>query len=195
VREIAPQVLRKIVQHRARRAGGGMVFPQAEAVERRHAKMFARGQDSRLRREYPILVGLQRAEHRREQRLQAGGCFRQNDFRRAQSIHLREERCIVIDLGGLECSGREIDHSDANRFSAWSDSREVIVSIRVEHPLVEVSAGGKDLCDFPFDELAWFRLFELFADGNLAPGAEQFGDVGVGRMKGNAAHRDNATFG
>src|SRR5262249_24571506 len=53
----------------------------------------------------------------------------------------------------------------------------------------------KDLGDLAFNELARTRILDLIADGHLASCAEQSSDVGVGCVKGNAAHGNYAAFG
>ena len=53
---VAAQMLREIMQRRARRAdGGGAVF-QPETVERRHFEMVAHGVKRRFRRKGPVVV-------------------------------------------------------------------------------------------------------------------------------------------
>ena len=50
---VAPQMLREVMQHRARRADGRGAILQPEAVERRHLEMLAHGEQRGLRRERP----------------------------------------------------------------------------------------------------------------------------------------------
>jgi hypothetical protein len=45
-----------------------------------------------------------------------------------------------------------------------------------------VRARAEDLRDGAFDQLAGAGLFELVADGDLAPGLEDAGDVAAGGM-------------
>ena len=59
MRHVPPQVLRKIMQHRARRADGRAAILQPEAIERRDFEMFAHGELRGFRREHPIFVGVQ----------------------------------------------------------------------------------------------------------------------------------------
>jgi hypothetical protein len=55
-------------------------------------------------------------------------------------------------------------------------------------------AGRQDLGDLAFDELTGFRFFDLFTDGDFLAGLEQSGNVGVGRVIRDTAHRHVAAF-
>ena len=60
----------------------------------------------------------------------------------------------------------------------------------VEKVLLDRRAGRNDLDNVALhDALAGSRLGELLADGDLFAVLEQAGDVGSGRVVGNAAHR------
>ena len=50
-------------------------------------------------------------------------------------------------------------------------------------------AGREDLRDLAFDELAGPGVFHLIADGHFASAFQDAGDVIVGRVKRQAAHR------
>ena len=50
------------------------------------------------------------------------------------------------------------------------------------------------MCHLALDQLTWPGLFDLIANGHLAPGAKQSADVGIRSMKRNAAHGDLPAF-
>jgi len=56
---IAPQMLRQVMQHGARRANRRRPILQAEPVQRGNLEMLAHGEQSRLRREDPAIVSVQ----------------------------------------------------------------------------------------------------------------------------------------
>src|ERR1017187_10885289 len=56
---VAAQVLRKIMQCRARRADGGGAVLQPEAVERRDLEMVAHGVKRGFRRERPVVIAVE----------------------------------------------------------------------------------------------------------------------------------------
>ncbi len=51
-------------------------------------------------------------------------------------------------------------------------------------------AGREDLRDFAFGQLAGTRFLRLVADGDLASGFEDAGDVAVGGVMRQTAHGD-----
>lgn len=81
------------------------------------------------------------------------------------------------------------------KFSGGADGSEKIVPLRREHPFIEMRAGRENLRDLALDELAGARVFDLVADGDLAPGLEDAGNVVVQRVGRDAAHRHHAAFG
>ena len=58
-----------------------------------------------------------------------------------------------------------------------------------------MGARTENLRHLALDKLARPRLLHLVANGDLASGAEQAADVGVRRVKRNAAHGNHAAFG
>src|SRR5436309_15727011 len=59
VRDLAPQVLRQIEQHRSGSADRRAPILQPKSVEGRHLEMFADSEQRRLRRKDPIVIAVQ----------------------------------------------------------------------------------------------------------------------------------------
>jgi hypothetical protein len=73
-------------------------------------------------------------------------------------------------------------------------SSKKIVSLGREHPFVEVGSRAEDLGDLAFDKLAGAGFFDLIANGDFAPGFKNAADIGIGGVKRDAAHGNNAAF-
>jgi hypothetical protein len=119
-----------------------------------------------------------------------GWTRRENDFGGAQAFQFGEQRGVVFQFGGQEIAGGQVHQRQAEDFSRRDNGGEKIVPLGHEHALVEMRAGGEDLGDLALDELAGPGFLELLADGDLATGFEDAGDVIVGGVVRQAAHGD-----
>src|SRR5688572_12468564 len=147
--------------------------------------MLSRGYRTGLWHKDPVIVGLQCAEGRVKEPLQISRLSRQNDFRRMEPLQLRQQRCIILHFSRSETAGGEVYKGQTECLSILRHCREIIVPLRLKHSLIEMRARGKNLSDIALNELARFRLFELLANGDLAPGSKQFSDIGIGCVEGN----------
>ena len=185
---VAAQMLREVMQRRARRANGGRPVFQPESVQRRDLEMIAHGEQRRLRRKGPIVITVQNLKRAAQQIPQRHRFTGINDLRRTQPFELREQRRIAFTLRRQEIARGQIHERQAESSSTRTDGGEEVVPFGDEHPFVEMRAGAEDLGDFAFDEFAGPGVFELIADGHLASGLEQLADVGMGRMMRQSAH-------
>ena len=76
------------------------------------------------------------------------------------------------------------------------DGGEVVVAGGVEDFVFGDGAGGDDAGDFAADDAFGLGgVFHLVADGGLLAGADEFGEVGVNGVVGDAAHGGSAALG
>ena len=150
--------------------------------------MFADREYGGLGREHPVVIGLERLADWREQRLQLHRLGGDDDFRRMQPVQFCEQGGVVLALRGLEAACGEVHDGKTEHFPAPRHGREVVVALGLEHPFVEMRAGGNDLCDLALHELAGPGVLDLVADGHLLPTAEQSRNVAAQGVMGDAAH-------
>ena len=73
----------------------------------------------------------------------------------------------------------------------WAQRHEIIVAPRVESIGVDDQARGYDPDDCPFDDpFGFFRVFDLFAYGDLVTVLNQFGDIRLTAMERHSAERN-----
>ena len=93
----------------------------------------------------------------------------------------------VVSLGYIELAGRNVDPRKPQLVALEVEGCEVVVLCVREHALVSDHAWGDDLDDATFDELfGELGVFELFADGDALSGANEFGEVDVESVVGEA---------
>ena len=92
-------------------------------------------------------------------------------------------------------AGREIEPGEAHLAAGLGEPRQIVVTARVEQPLLGQGAGGDDADHRPAQHLGAApprlgRVLDLVADRDLEPGADQPGEIGLGGMDRDAAHRN-----
>ena len=152
--------------------------------------MFAHGEDGGLGGEGPVIARAENGEPGAEEFAEGDGLGGVEDFGGAEAFQFGEQGGLGLEFGHEEIAGGEVDEGEAAGLAAGIDGGEEVVPLGHEHAVIEVGAGGKDLGDLAFDEFAGLGFLELLADGDLAAGAEDAGDVAVGGVKGQAAHGD-----
>ncbi len=199
---IAPvcRVFAKIVDDGARRGNGLGVRVEAEAGQFGHAELFAQDALRVIELKDPIF----------ETRFDAASAIEQGSFRRLEKLLRTRKQSLAgmeklqlvtkIVVGarpgkfrGLKFAGGEIDVSEADgragRMLGYGG--EEIVFARVKDGDIGGGARGDDAHDFAADNFfARAGLLHLVADGDLESGADEFGDVAVGGVIRDAAHRN-----
>ena len=97
----------------------------------------------------------------------------------------------VGELGDGECTGGMVGAGEAKT----GFFGEVVVAGVVEESQVVDGGGGNDLGDFALYDLAGLGFGGLLGDGDALVGADEFGDVTLGGVVGNATHGDVVPLG
>ena len=118
-----------------------------------------------------------------------------NDFSGAEALEFGMQGGSVFDFGGEKFARGQVGSSESVSFADLIDSREKVVALGGEHAFVEMRARAEDLGDFAFDELAGAGVFDLIANGDLAPSFENAANIAVCGMERYAAHGNDAAFG
>ena len=150
--------------------------------------MFAHGEDGRFGREGPVIVAAENLEGAAQLFAQGDGSGGKNNFRRAQSFQFRHQSRFIFQFGGEKVAGGKVYQRQAHGFAAGVNGGQKVISLRHQHPFVKMRAGRKNLGDLAFDQLAGLGFLKLFADGHLTAAAQDARNVGVGRVKRQAAH-------
>lgn len=119
----------------------------------------------------------------------------EDGFGGADAFEFAVEGGGIGEFGDAEGGGGEIDEGEAEAGADAGDGGEVVMTFRGEEAFVGVGAGAEDLGDGALDEFARAGFLDLVADGDLASGLEEAGDVGLGGMIGQAAHGDALALG
>jgi hypothetical protein len=113
--------------------------------------------------------------------------LRQQDLRRAEPQQFLRNRPLdrfgvgAGELRGGELAGGDVGVGDTGARALDQHGGEVIVGVTGEHTRLDDGAGGDDARDAALDDLPPLRrLADLLADGDLVPGGDQLGDVGLG---------------
>jgi hypothetical protein len=110
------------------------------------------------------------------------------DFRRAEAFEFGEEGGWVIEFGGMEASGGEVDEGEAECGPDGADGGEEVMAVGFKQSIIEMGAGAEDLCDGALDEVSRARVFDLVAEGDFFSCAQEAADVSGGGVIGDAAH-------
>ena len=113
-----------------------------------------------------------------------------DDFRRTQALQFGQQRRRAFQLGCQKITRGQVHQREAENFPRGMDGGDEIIPFRHEHAFIEVRAGGEDLRHLALHQFAGPGLFGLIAEGHLAPGLEQAGDVAARGVVRQAAHRD-----
>ena len=123
--------------------------------------------------------------------------FRQQDFRRTQSLHLVRQCVCAVDFGQHEAPAADIDPGQPEGSgAAAADRQQGVVPPRVEQGFVADRAGRDDAHDFALHRpLARRGVADLLANGDGFAGFDEAREIAVGGMIGNAAHRNRRAGG
>ena len=173
---------------------------EAEALQTVRLQLRQEGAARRFELERPVV----HARHARrqaqgfDQRRRLGERPRRHDLARTQDgefVGERLPRVAPAELGGGEFTRRQIQQRDAvarprlRRRDAGQKRRLACVEV----PGVGQRAGRDDAHDFAADQsLRLLRVLHLLADGDPEALLHQAGDVSVGRVVRDAAHRNGA---
>ncbi len=103
----------------------------------------------------------------------------------------------ACEFRGLKFAGGKIDvgQADGRAGGVRGHRGEKIIFAGVENGPIGRRARGDHANDFAADDFfAGAGLLHLIANGNLETGADQAGDVAVGGVVGDAAHRNRLTL-
>lgn len=113
----------------------------------------------------------------------------------SQALEFVEETRFSGDLRTSEAARGEVDHGETKGLVEGESAGEEVVAFGGQETFVEVGSRAQDLGYFSLHEFAWSGVFDLFANSNLSSGPEEAGQVSVGGMERDAAHRCGAPFG
>ena len=137
------------------------------------------------------VVGLGTEEGGEGFRLFVGG----EDFRGAEPSEFVLEAGEIGEFGDGELSGGVVGAGEAPGFAVEKDGGEIVWAGVVEEGEVVNGAGGNDLGDFAFDDFSGLGFGGLLGDGDSFFGADEFGDVALCGVVGDAAHGDAVALG
>ena len=115
--------------------------------------------------------------------------LRQHQFGRVQGCQDGKQVLGLGIRGYPELAGRKVDPGGMQTGLSQFECAEVVVARGRELIGRQSGSRGENTSDLSADELARLRRLLLIADGHLAAGREELGDIVVGRMKGDAGHR------
>ena len=194
MRDLATQLVGNIVQNGAGRAHTRAMPVASKPGKRMHAEVPLQQVFRRVVFKRPAFVRSQQTRTRALQQRAKGRILlvllRHDAFRgRIAREVIRHQRRIAA-LFDPERAGGNVEHGQTKHVACEKQSREVVVTARVEHMIFEHGTRRNHPRDFAPDNPARHgRIFDLVADGHLATGADELGEVGLRRMERNAAHR------
>ena len=172
----------------------GVVF-HAEAVQEQGAQGPAQFPPGRLRVEGVAAqdpTGGRGVEGRQSRGQQAQvRLFGDDEFRRLQAPELIAQAVGPLPLGEAELAGGDLQKGQAPGGAPKIHRGQVIVPPGVQGRRVHQGAPGEDPGHLPAHQaLGLGRVLGLVADHHLEARVQQFGDVALGRMDGEAGHGD-----
>jgi len=122
---------------------------------------------------------------------------RQEKLPRSHACRLCHGGGAPLHFGGTEMTGGEIEAGQAEQVVPTRDKgKEEIILLRREGIRIDHESRRYDLDNLaPDDPLDRFGILHLLAYGHFFAGFDQFGNVGVGRVVGDAAERHFPPFG
>ena len=181
--------LPQVVEHDRRRRRRQVEPLAAVGVERPRAEVIENAPPRRVRRE--PRVGRPRHAPRRRVRVNARSVrLRENDLRRRKAREFLRDRSRR-QLRDGELPGGDVRERDARLRAARRDGREVVVRARLQHPRLDHRAGRHHPRDLPPDDALAVGLRDLLRDGDAMPLADEFRQIAVERVIGNARERND----
>ena len=116
------------------------------------------------------------------------GFFRQQNFARVDAFEGGKEIFGVGFGGEEEFAGGEVEPGGLEVVFAEVKGEEEMVALRFDLAVGEAGTGRDDAGEFAFDEFAGGGRFDLVADGDLDALIEEFLDVIIGGVVGDACH-------
>ena len=108
---------------------------------------------------------------------------------RVQAVQLAEQ-IVLVKLGRAELAGGQIEKGHAVGVLVEGEGDHVVVLTGIEGLRQHGRPRRNDFHHVPLDHAAGLlRVFDLFADGHLVPGSDEFGDVLLHGMVGHAGKR------
>ena len=112
-------------------------------------------------------------------------------------VGFHEGRPLQVRLRGLQdwwwrregIRRSEVDPGGVEGVFLKVQGEEEMVALCFDLTVGKAGAWGNDACEFAFDEFAGFSGFDLVADRNFDALVEQFLDVIIGGVVGDACHR------
>ena len=112
-----------------------------------------------------------------------------NDFGRHEFLNFILQLLRGVRLGYQALSGGNVRDGHAVAVGGTDDTHEIVVSGLVQLLLTDHGAGSDDPDDLTFYQaFGQLRVFHLFTDRDFVTQGNQFCDIGIRGVKGNAAH-------
>jgi hypothetical protein len=181
----------EVVKDGAGGGDGGVESGAAEAVEGLDFEMLGEGVGGLVKEEGVAVVGLAAAEPAELRELFVGD----EKFGGGEAGEFVFELLAIGELGDGEFAGGVVGAGETPRLFVLEDGGEVVVLAVVEEVEIVDGAGGKDLGDLAFDELAGDGDGGLLAEGDAFAGLNELGDVPLRGVMRDAAHGDGVAFG
>ncbi len=126
----------------------------------------------------------------RKQRLP--GLFGTDYFPGIHRCDLTANRLQVLYLGDPEVAGRNVQQGDPPGLSSMSaKGQQIVIFFGLQGVAIHHQPRGHHPHHLPLDDpLNKSGIFNLFADGDLKTGLNQFGDIGLAAVKRNTAKGD-----
>ena len=167
----------------------------AETIERLDLELILQGVEGLIREEGVAVVGEVVFEASEFGNLFVGD----EEFGRGEAGEFVLELLAVVELGDGEFTSGVVGASKSELLllggSSDEDAGEIVVPGIVEEGEVVDGGGGDDLGNFAFDDFPGFGRGRLLGDGDTLVGADEFGDVSLGGVVGDAAHGDVVSLG
>ena len=112
-----------------------------------------------------------------------------DDLRNGNVDKRGERRFLGLLLRGVEFARRDIRPGERIAAVQFADAGDEVVAPLVELTFLGHRPRGDDADDVALDHLARTRLGKLLTDRDALPHRNEFGDIAVCRVIGNAAHR------
>ena len=181
----------EVVEDAAGSGNGGVHAGAAEAVEGLDLEVLAEGVVGLVEEEGVAVVGKGAAKVAELLELLVGD----EEFGGGEPGEFVLELLAVGELGDGELAGGVVGAGEAPGLLVLEDGGEVVVAAVVEEVEVVDGAGGEDLGDLAIDQLAGDGYGGLLAEGDAFAGLDEFGDVALRGVVGDAAHGDGVAFG
>ncbi len=123
------------------------------------------------------------------------GFFRQQNFARVDAFEGGKEIFGVGFGGEEEFAGGEVEPGGLEVIFAEVKGEEEMVALRFDLAVGEAGPGGDDAGEFAFDEFAGGGRFDLVADRDFDALVEEFLNIIIGGVVGDACHGHSVAVG